>query len=88
MGGISHVSVASALNVKVVEIPTSVVASELWLRDILGGGLRAALQVYGFGLAMSNVGWLVTQKFVILVPDPICVSWWNPCIIRPHCAAD
>ena len=26
---------------------------------------------YGFRLAMSNVGWLVTQKFVILVPDPI-----------------
>ena len=23
---------------------------------------------------MSNVGWLVTQKFVILVPDPIGVS--------------
>ena len=26
---------------------------------------------YGFRLAMSTVGWLVTQKFVILVPDPI-----------------
>ena len=27
---------------------------------------------------MSNVGWLVTQKFVILVPDPIGVSsWWS-----------
>ena len=29
---------------------------------------------YGFRLAMSNVGWLVTQKFVILLPDPIGVS--------------
>ena len=26
---------------------------------------------------MSNVGWLVTQKFVILVPDPIFFAPWS-----------
>ena len=25
----------------------------------------------GFQLALCNVGWLTTQEFVILVPDPI-----------------
>ena len=25
----------------------------------------------GFGLALCSLGWLATQKFVILVPDPI-----------------
>ena len=29
---------------------------------------------FGFRLAMSNVGWHVTQKFVILVPDPIAFA--------------
>ena len=29
---------------------------------------------YGFRLAMSKVGWIVTQKFDIMVPDPIGVS--------------
>ena len=78
MGGLSHVSlkVASALSVKVTEIPTSVVASELWLRDDLEEVHALLLRFlgYGFRLAMSNVGWLVTWKFVILVPDPIGVS--------------
>ena len=55
-----------------------VAPSELWLRDDLE-------EVYallfflgcGFPLAMSNVGWLVTQKFVILVPDPIGFAPWS-----------
>ena len=59
-----------------MEIPTSVVASELWLRDDLEEvyALLFRFLGYGFRQAMSNVGWLVTQKFVILVPDPIGVS--------------
>ena len=73
MGGISHVSlkVASALHVKVMEIPPSVVASQLWLRDDLEEvyALLFRFLGYGFCLAVSNVGWLVTQKFVILEVD-------------------
>ena len=60
-----------------MEIPTSVVASELWLRDDLEGSLG-----FGFRLAMSNVGWLVTQKFVILVPDPIAFAP-RPALLDP-----
>ena len=74
--GHDSLKVASALTVKVMEIQTSVVASELWLRDDLENiyALLFRFLGYGFRLAMSNVGWLVTQKFVILVPDPIGVS--------------
>ena len=61
-----------------MEIQTGVAPSELWLRDdpeevyaLLFRFLR-----YGFRLAMSNVGWLVAQKFVILVPDPIGFAPW------------
>ena len=45
----------------------------VWLRDDLEEVYALLLRFlgYGFRLAMSNVGWLVTQKFVILVPDPI-----------------
>ena len=32
---------------------------------------------YCFPLAMSNVGWLLTEKFVILVPDPIVFAPWS-----------
>ena len=32
---------------------------------------------FGFRLAMSNVGWHVTQKFVNLVPDPIGFAPWS-----------
>ena len=68
--------VASALNVKVIEIPTSVDASELWLRDDLEEVYALLFRFLGFGfrLAMSNVGWHVTQQFVILVPDPIAFA--------------
>ena len=66
--------VASALTVKVMEIQTSVAPSDIRLRDDLENG-------YGFRLAMSNVGWLVTQKFVILVPDPIGESL-DSCLIE------
>ena len=31
---------------------------------------------YSFRLAMSNVGWLATQQFVILVPDLILFAPW------------
>ena len=37
---------------------------------------------FGFRLAMSNVGWHVTQKFVILVPDPIAFAPW-PLLLDP-----
>ena len=59
-----------------MEIPTSVVASELWLRDDLEEVYALLFRFLGFGfrLAMSNVGWHVTQKFVILVPDPIAFA--------------
>ena len=59
-----------------MEIQTRVAPAELWLRDDLENiyALLFRFLGYGFGLAMSNVGWHVTQKFVILVPDPIGVS--------------
>ena len=59
-----------------MEIPTSVDASELWLRDDLEEVYALLFRFLGFGfrLAMSNVGWHVTQKFVILVPDPIAFA--------------
>ena len=70
-GGRSHDSlkVASALTVKVMEIQTSVAPSETWLRDDLQVVYALLFRFFGYGfrLAMSNVGWLVTQKFVILV---------------------
>ena len=31
---------------------------------------------YGFRLAMCSEGWLATQQFVILVPDPILFAPW------------
>ena len=77
-GGRSHDSlkVASALTVKVMEIPRSVAPSEIWLRDYLENIYALLFWFLGFGfqLAMSNVGWLVTHKFVIVVPDPIGLS--------------
>ena len=75
------------------ECPTSVVASELWLRDDLEEVYALLFQFLGFGfrLAMSNVGWHVTQKFVILVPDPIAfaprlavLDSGEPCDICQH----
>ena len=64
-GGRSHDSlkVANALTVKVMEIPRSVAPSEIWLRDYLENIYALLFWFLGFGfwLAMSNVGWLVTQ---------------------------
>ena len=76
--------VASALNVKVMEKPTSVDASELWLRDDLEEVYALLFRFLGFGfrLAMSNVGWHVTQQFVILVPDPIAFAP-RPALLDP-----
>ena len=67
-----------------MEIPTSVVASELWLRDDMEEVYALLFRFLGFGfqLAMSNVGWLVTQKFVILVPDPIAFAP-RPALLDP-----
>ena len=85
-GGRSHDSlkVASALTVKVMEIQTSVAPSEIWLRGDLEEvhALLFRFLGYGFRLAMSNVGWLVTQKFVILVPDPVGFAPW-PVLVDP-----
>ena len=59
-------------------------ASDLWLRDDLEGVYALLFQFLGFGfrLAMSNVGWHVTQKFVVLVPDPIGFAPW-PVLLDP-----
>ena len=55
----------------------SVAPSELWLRDDLEEVYALLFPFLGFGfrLAMSNVGWHVTQKFVILVPASRCGRW-------------
>ena len=57
-----------------MEIRTSVAP----LRDDLANiyALLFRFLGYGFRLAMSNVGWLATQQFVILVPDPILFAPW------------
>ena len=56
----------------------SVAPSEIRLRDDLGNiyALLFRFLGYGFRLATSNVGWLATQQFVILVPDPIVFAPW------------
>ena len=68
---------ASALTVEVMEIQTSAALAEIWFRDDLENiyALLFRFLGYGFRLAMSNVGWLVTQKFVILVPE-LSPSWF------------
>ena len=72
-----------------MEIQTRVAPAELWLRDEPGEHLCPALPVLGFGfrLAMSNVGWHVTQKssFWCPIPSPSrrgrCCSTGEPCDI-------
>ena len=56
-----------------------VASSEIWLRDDLEEIYALLFRYFGYGfqLAMSNVGWFVTQKFVILVPDPIGFAPWS-----------
>ena len=87
MGGSSHDSlkVASALTVKVMEIQTSVAPSELWLRDDLENIYALLFRFFGYGfrLAMSNVGWHVTQKLVILLPDPSVCHHRGLCVVEP-----
>ena len=55
------------------------IMSEIWLRDDLEEVCALLFRFLGCGfpLAMSNAGWLVTQKFVILVPDPIGFAPWS-----------
>ena len=67
-----------------MEIQTRVVLAELWLRDDLENIYALLFRFLGFGfrLAMSNVGWHVTQKFVILVPDPIAFAP-RPALLDP-----
>ena len=76
-----------------MEIQTRVAPAELWLRDDLEEVYALLFRFLGFGfrLAMSNVGWHVTQKFVILVPDLIAFAPWpmlldpgEPCDICQH----
>ena len=61
-----------------MEIQTSVAPAEIRLRDDLQNiyALLFRFLGYGFRLAMSNVGSLATQQFVILVPDPIVFAPW------------
>ena len=56
--------------------------SELRLRDDGVYALLFRFLGFGFRLAMSNVGWLVTQKFVSLVPDPIAFAP-RPALLDP-----
>ena len=85
-GGRGHDSlkIASALNFKVMEIQTRVAPAELRLRDDLEEVCALLFRFLGFGfrLAMSNMGWHETQKFVILVPDPIGFAPW-PVLLDP-----
>ena len=85
-GGRGHDSLklASALIFNVMEIQTRVAPAELWLRDDLENIYALPFWFLGFGfrLAMSNVGWHVTQKFVILVPDLIFFAPW-PVLLDP-----
>ena len=69
-----------------------VAPSEIWFRDDLEEvyALLFGFLGYGFRLAMSNVDWHVTQKLVILVPDPIgfapCLVLLDPGEPRDSCA--
>ena len=67
-----------------MEIQTRVAPAELWLRDDLENIYALLFWFLGFGfrLAMSSVGWHVTQKFVILVPDPIAFAP-RPALLDP-----
>ena len=55
-----------------MDIQARVAPGELWLRDDLEEVCALLFRFLGIGflLAMSNLGWHVTRKFVILVPDP------------------
>ena len=67
-----------------MEIQTRVAPSEIWLGDDLENICALLFPFLGFGfrLAMSNVGWHVTRKFVILVPHPIAFAPW-PVLFDP-----
>ena len=67
-----------------MEIQTRVALAEIWLRDDLENIYSLLFWFLGFGfrLAMSNVGWHMTQKFVILVPDPIAFAP-RPALLDP-----
>ena len=76
-----------------MEIQTRIAPAELWLKEDLEEvyALRFRFLGFCFRLAVSNVGWHVTQKFVILVPDPIGFTPWpvqldpgEPCDICQH----
>ena len=56
-----------------MKIQTCVAPSEIWLRGDLENIYALLFRFFGysFWVAMSNVGWLTTQMFVILVLDPI-----------------
>ena len=62
-----------------MDIPTSADPAEIWLRDDLENIYMLLFRFLGngFRLALCNVGWLVTQKFVVLVPDPIVYAPWS-----------
>ena len=53
--------------------------AEIWLRDDLGNIYMLLIRFLrnSFLLALCNFGWLTTQKFVILVPDPIVFAPWS-----------
>ena len=67
-----------------MEIQIRVALAELRLRDDLEEvyAVLFGFLGYGFRLAMSNVFWFVTQKFVILVLDPIGFAPW-PVLLDP-----
>ena len=63
---------------------STVARADIRLRDDLQNiyALLFMFLGYGFSLAMCNVGWLDTQQFVILVPDPIIFAPWSVLLNR------
>ena len=63
---------------------STVARADIRLRDDLQNiyALLFMFLGYGFSLAMCNVGWLDTQQFVILVPDPIIFAPWSVLLDR------
>ena len=62
-----------------MEFQTSADPAEVWLRDDLENIYMLLFRFLGngFRLALCSVGWLSTQNFVTLVPDPIVFAPWS-----------
>ena len=69
---------------KVMEIQTSANPAVSWPTDDLENIYMLLFRFLGngFWLALCNMGWLVTQKFVILEPDPVIFAPWSVLLDR------